>query len=290
MDKIKEQQEIDSLGPWFSVYDFGNDLKTKSARNTDSSYFKRRAERIFHVLTHLVDPPQSTLLDVGCADGYFSFEAARQGFKSVFGVDFRPDHVARARHANRYFCMNNVNFEIGNVYDLSSTQGILNRYDIVLFQGLLYHLENPVLAMRNIAKVTSKICFVAGWTKTDTVAPSFRIEAESDDYIQGDTNISMRPSPDAMHKVCSLTGFQRTFEYDLATVADCQWNTNSQWRELFAIKDSVRHFDCSGPRATLSTPLNKGVKLQEGVVQPIPRSYMRKLISTIIRGPKFFIL
>ncbi len=38
-----------------------------------------------------------TVLDIGCRYGFFSFEAARRGAKSVVGLDFDTDALSKAR-------------------------------------------------------------------------------------------------------------------------------------------------------------------------------------------------
>jgi len=89
-----------------------------------------------------------TAVDIGCGVGYFSAFLHEMGFE-VVGVDGRKDNVreAQARHPQ-------VPFEHGNLED----PAILSRgpFDLVFCFGLIYHLENPLLAIRHLRLLTSK--------------------------------------------------------------------------------------------------------------------------------------
>ncbi len=90
------------------------------------------------------------VLDIGCAEGYFSFLAERRGAREVVAIDSFPDSVRRfnicrdalGSRATAYLC---------NVYDLSPKT--FGTFDVVLFYGVLYHLRHPLLAIEKIRSV-----------------------------------------------------------------------------------------------------------------------------------------
>jgi len=92
------------------------------------------------------------VLDVGCAEGFFSFEAERRGAEEVVSLDSYPGSIERFNicrdslqsRATGYLC---------NVYDLSPRS--FGTFDLVLFYGVLYHLRNPILALEKILSVCS---------------------------------------------------------------------------------------------------------------------------------------
>jgi len=90
------------------------------------------------------------VLDIGCAEGYFSFEAERRGAQEVVAIDSFPDSVRRFN-----ICRNALGAKatayLHNVYDLSPRA--FGTFDAVFFFGVLYHLRNPVLALEKIASV-----------------------------------------------------------------------------------------------------------------------------------------
>ncbi|MFQ5850701.1 MAG: class I SAM-dependent methyltransferase [Candidatus Binatia bacterium] len=94
----------------------------------------------------------STVLDVGCGFGFFSRYLNEFGL-SVMAIDGRAENVAEAKRLNP-----GVEVKVGNVEDASI--GFLGMFDLVLCFGLLYHLENPFRAIRNLASLTEKVLMV----------------------------------------------------------------------------------------------------------------------------------
>jgi tRNA (mo5U34)-methyltransferase len=90
------------------------------------------------------------VLDVGCAEGFFSFEAERRGAREVIAIDSCPDSVRRfnlARAARR----SHATAFLMNVYDLDRDR--LGTFDLMLFYGVLYHLKHPQYALERIRDV-----------------------------------------------------------------------------------------------------------------------------------------
>jgi tRNA (mo5U34)-methyltransferase len=88
-------------------------------------------------------------LDIGCSDGYFSFEMERRGAE-VMAVDFVPEHYTGFSTA-RKILGSHVEYRMDNVYNLSSEKyGV---FDVVLFMGVLYHLRKPLAALDSIRGV-----------------------------------------------------------------------------------------------------------------------------------------
>jgi tRNA (mo5U34)-methyltransferase len=84
-----------------------------------------------------------SVLDVGCNAGFYSIEMARRGARRVVGVDSDPRYLQQARLAAE---VNGVELELRemSVYNLASLE---ERFDLVLFMGVLYHLRHPLLAL-----------------------------------------------------------------------------------------------------------------------------------------------
>jgi SAM-dependent methyltransferase len=88
----------------------------------------------------------STALDVGCGYGYFSKWLSGLGLR-VTGIDGRRENVAEA--SRRY---PNISFQTFDIEHPSITG--LGSVDLVLCMGLLYHLENPFRAIRNLCALS----------------------------------------------------------------------------------------------------------------------------------------
>jgi tRNA (mo5U34)-methyltransferase len=88
-------------------------------------------------------------LDIGCSDGYFSFELERRG-ADVTAMDFvEPTATGFATAAE--ILGSNITYRVDNVYNLDPD--VHGRFDLVLFLGVLYHLRKPLAALDTIRSV-----------------------------------------------------------------------------------------------------------------------------------------
>jgi tRNA (mo5U34)-methyltransferase len=90
-------------------------------------------------------------LDIGCNAGFYSFELARRGAE-VSAIDIEPRYLEQARWAARQFGLETrLTFRRASVYELAGTA---ERYDLVCFLGVLYHLRHPLLALDVVRRAT----------------------------------------------------------------------------------------------------------------------------------------
>jgi tRNA (mo5U34)-methyltransferase len=78
------------------------------------------------------------VLDIGCAEGFFTFEAEKRGAREVIGVDSFPDSIWRfniVREARQ----SNATAFLMNVYDLEPKR--LGTFDLVLFYGVFVSVK-----------------------------------------------------------------------------------------------------------------------------------------------------
>jgi SAM-dependent methyltransferase len=116
-------------------------------------FSERRKEFLDRFLPELIRSHNiHRALDVGCGFGYFSRYLSGLGLQ-VTAIDGREDNVREARRRNP-----NVECIVGNVEEVSAAS--LGRFDLVFCFGLLYHLENPFKALRNLEALTGKIALL----------------------------------------------------------------------------------------------------------------------------------
>jgi tRNA (mo5U34)-methyltransferase len=84
-----------------------------------------------------------TVLDLGCNGGFFSLQMKRRGAARVVAVDYDPRYLAQARLAAEVSGLE-IEFRELSVYDVAR---LGERFDVVLFMGVLYHLRHPLLAL-----------------------------------------------------------------------------------------------------------------------------------------------
>ena len=87
----------------------------------------------WEMISQHMDFNGKTVLDLGCATGYFSFQAAKSGAVSVVGVDHDPKAIEVCRVAAEVFNVKNVEFEcktagvlIGRQFDVAFAMAVLN--------------------------------------------------------------------------------------------------------------------------------------------------------------------
>jgi tRNA (mo5U34)-methyltransferase len=84
-----------------------------------------------------------TVLDIGCNGGFYSIEMKRRGAERVVAVDFDERYLAQARFAAEVSEVE-IEFRKLSVYDVAS---LGEKFDVVLFMGVFYHLRHPLLAL-----------------------------------------------------------------------------------------------------------------------------------------------
>jgi tRNA (mo5U34)-methyltransferase len=134
------QEKIEALGPWFHNLDLGGVWTAPDHFLGDypGEKFRRFAD-------HLpADLSGKTVLDIGCNAGFYSMEMKRRGAERVLGVDSDDRYLAQAAFAAETLGYTNIEFRNLSVYDVGALK---ERFDVVIFMGVLYHLRHPLLAL-----------------------------------------------------------------------------------------------------------------------------------------------
>jgi tRNA (mo5U34)-methyltransferase len=128
-----------ALGPWFHNIDL---LGVKTAPEHFLGDYPNIKWRSFeNAIDH--DLTGKSVLDIGCNGGFYSMEMKRRGARRVLGIDFDDDYLAQARFAAEVLGFD-IEFRKLSVYDLGA---LGERFDVVIFMGVLYHLRHPLLAL-----------------------------------------------------------------------------------------------------------------------------------------------
>ena len=104
--------------------------------------------------------PGATALDVACNEGWYAHRLLDWGAARVVAVDSRAFNIRRARLLRDHFEIDPARLELieADLFDLDPER--LGRFDVVLLLGIVYHLENPVGAMRITRALTRSLCVV----------------------------------------------------------------------------------------------------------------------------------
>ena len=136
-DEIRRKAE--ALGPWFHNMDLGGVWTAPDHFLGDYPGVKFRG--FAHALPE--DLTGKSVLDIGCNGGFYSIEMKKRGAARVLGIDFDEDYLAQARFAAEV-TGHDIEFRQLSVYDVGA---LGERFDVVIFMGVLYHLRHPLLAL-----------------------------------------------------------------------------------------------------------------------------------------------
>jgi tRNA (mo5U34)-methyltransferase len=126
-----------------------------------------------------------TVLDVGCNAGFYSFEMKRRGAERVVAIDSDARYLAQAQLASRVLDME-IELRQLSIYEI---QRLKEKFDLVLFLGVIYHLRHPLLALDLIHEHVARdlLVFQSMQRGSEEVAPV------NSDYPFGETGIFARP-------------------------------------------------------------------------------------------------
>jgi SAM-dependent methyltransferase len=138
------------------------------------------------------------VLDIGCGVGHLGARLAEMG-SSVVCVDGRESNIASLR--TRY---PRLEAHVGNVETEELSR--FGRFQIVFCYGLLYHLENPLQSLRNMASVCDEMVLLETIICDHELA-LVRVEDESTDVNQALGGIAGRPTPHYVVLALNRVGF-----------------------------------------------------------------------------------
>lgn len=133
------QAKIRELGPWF------HNLRLRGIETAPAhflgDYPRFKYERFRDCIPS--DLSGKTVLDIGCNAGFYSMEMKRRGASRVLGIDSDERYLQQARFAAGIEGLE-IEFLRMAVWDLARLR---QRFDLVIFMGVFYHLRHPLLAL-----------------------------------------------------------------------------------------------------------------------------------------------
>ena len=164
MTEQEMRNEIMRLAPFHHKIDLPYNLSTfvqeLSRRPIE---YTRLDNLVKHAFPALIEACGGSLqgkrvLDVACNCGGFSVQAAKLNSEYVLGIDVTDHYLEQADFIKRALDLRQVDFKSLSIENVSETS--VGLFDVTFCFGILYHLENPVLAMKQLASVTKGIMLV----------------------------------------------------------------------------------------------------------------------------------
>jgi tRNA (mo5U34)-methyltransferase len=220
---------------WWHSIDLGDGVVSNGYKSAGHLARELRSLR-------LPDLKDKTVLDIGAWDGFYSFAAEQRGARQVVALDYftwsldlpayqRYEAECRRQgvHPRPAETMpfwkpaelpGKRGFDVAHRARNSAVEAVaadfmtvdldrLGAFDVVLYLGVLYHLENPLASLRRLAAVTRDLAVIE--TAAITV-PGYEGRALCEfferDELGADYTNWWAPNEAALHGMCRAAGFR----------------------------------------------------------------------------------
>jgi 2-polyprenyl-3-methyl-5-hydroxy-6-metoxy-1,4-benzoquinol methylase len=186
MEQLEIKQKLEELNrnypeKWYHNYHFGHGIYSIPGQ-PEKDNFLIRADIVMELAyfflgassTEEIRMRSLRLLDLACAEGLQSIEAALHGFE-VMGVEGRKVFIERAEFAKKVFNLQNVQFREYDVRNISTeTLGV---FDVTLALGILYHLDKDSLTpfCHSISEMTKTVLILDTHISNDVSVKRYKL-------------------------------------------------------------------------------------------------------------------
>lgn len=236
LDAELVKKKVEAVSFWWHSIDLGNGIITPGHKTPE---IHARELKSFE----LPGLQGKDVLDVGAWDGFYSFECERRGASRIVALDhyvwsikmpklgaYMKDCRERGAVPELYDTLPGVwdpenlpgkaGFDVAQEVLNSSVEALvadfmeddlktIGQFDLVLFLGVLYHLQNPFLALQRLASVTRELAVI------ETAAIELRqhrdlaiCEFYETDELAGEISNWWAPNEKALLGMCRAAGFK----------------------------------------------------------------------------------
>jgi SAM-dependent methyltransferase len=210
-------KKLQDLAPWHHNVNLKDDLWTVAGNSQD--YINPDAKNISvvnaeHLQKYLLrfypnGLQGKSLLDVGCNGGGYCVMANRLDANFVLGFDPREHWINQANFLKNYFQIPDHRLK----FETNTIDGILpqlDKFDVTLFMGVLYHLPYPIKTLIDLCAKTKETIIIDTAIRNDIpedcMAP--KIEAV-EPFMSGVDGLSWYPGgPAILKRILLLCGFE----------------------------------------------------------------------------------
>jgi tRNA (mo5U34)-methyltransferase len=171
------RQKVRDLGDWF------HNLNLRGVQTAPNHFLGDYPETKWRNFANAIpaDLRGKTVLDIGCNAGFYSIEMKRRGADRVLGVDSDDTYLAQARFAAE-MCEADIEFRNLSVYDVAA---LGERFDLIVFMGVFYHLRHPLLALDLIHEHVAKDLLIFQSMQRGSES----VQSLADDYLFWQTQV-----------------------------------------------------------------------------------------------------
>ena len=194
--KINESgiKKIIEKTSWYHSFNF-NGILNKNTRTVPSEqlWIMKNIPKSFQ---------GKSVIDVGCADGFFGFYAAQNKADKVVCGDFQPAGYEGFQTAKKIIDLD-VEYRIVNLFKFKETE----KFDNVFCFGLYYHLPDPVQSLRYLESITKETLYLAGPISNETEPVMYYYKPN--ELYSGDDSNWWIASPSCLIDIAKRIGFKK---------------------------------------------------------------------------------
>jgi tRNA (mo5U34)-methyltransferase len=162
---------------WFHSFQLSDGTSVKGVKSLDS------LESEFDLILSPLLIEGETVLDIGAWNGAFSFEAKRRGAVRVLATDLPTWTNPTLRGFEKFLYVRRdqeleIEYKFLDISEISIRN--VGRFDIVLFLGVFYHLQEPISILRRLFEI------VDGWLVLETHLDLHELPYPAMRYYPGD--------------------------------------------------------------------------------------------------------
>jgi tRNA (mo5U34)-methyltransferase len=237
LDRAAKQRLVDEISHWHHAIDLGDEVVTPGHKTPHHFYDELRRLR-------LPDMESRSVLDIGAWDGFYTFHAEHARASRVvaldhyvWSVDLRKaaEYTARQHASGQQiqafhtveglwdpvglpgkrgfdlaYRLRNSHADVVVDDFMTMDLGKLGTFDVVLFLGVIYHLEEPLRALRRLRQVTRGVAVVeseAVLLPGASELPLWQFVHAA--QLNADPSIWWVPTIDGLRAMCLAAGFSR---------------------------------------------------------------------------------
>ncbi|HEY1769572.1 MAG TPA: class I SAM-dependent methyltransferase [Chthoniobacterales bacterium] len=192
------------LQPWITKYELRGE--------TSGGWFDAPNDSRI-VLFRRAFPTARRILELGALEGGHTVGLSRlPGVEHVLGVEGRETNYRRALAAKKVFAINNADFLLGNLEELSLRA--LGLFDVIFCCGLLYHLPRPWELVKQFSAVAGGLFLWTHYASEDKASDPIlsyhgyhQPEGGLDDALSGLSGNSFWPTLESLCTMLADFGF-----------------------------------------------------------------------------------
>lgn len=241
IDRATIEREMLKRIQWRYHHDIPAILNSENQRTLLTAY-ARRVDTMFAMLDTALgktglDLGSSSICDLACAEGFVAGYLIDRGAKSIDCYELNEEQIERLHLVSAWKGRTGLNaFRTDLEPPFWALQ--MPHYDLTLCLGIVYHLENPMLFLRNAFEITNKWCIVESDTPGKADVSTINLVDQQVTKDLGDVRyiLEARPSLKALTDMLLCVGFESVEHIAAPVDGVCPYLTTGKKSVLLAKK------------------------------------------------------